>query len=54
MSAPTTHPVPRPVIEIQERRRSSAAGYHRGQRRARSSVRSAAIIASLIECGEDY
>lgn len=51
---PTARPVPRPVVEVQERRRSSAAGPHRGQRRGRGTVRTAAIIASLIECGEDW
>lgn len=53
MSAPATL---RPVIEVQERRRSSASGPHRlrGQRRGRGACRSAAILASLIECGEDW
>jgi hypothetical protein len=46
------HTTPRPVVEVQERRRSSAAGPHRGQRRGRSAVQAAAIEASLIECGE--
>lgn len=54
VSAPTMRPVPRPVVEVQERRRSNAAGPHRGQRRGRSACRNAAIMASLIECGEDY
>lgn len=53
-SALATRPVPRPVVEVQERRRSSAAGSHRGQRRGRSAVRSAAVLASIIECGEDW
>lgn len=50
---PTTRTAPRPVIEVQERRRSNAAGPHRGQRRGRSACRTAAILASLIECAED-
>lgn len=57
MSAPTMRPVPRPVVEVQERRRSNAAGPHpriKGFRRGRGACRSAAIMASLIECGEDY
>ena len=48
MSATCT--TPRPVIEVQERRRSSAAGYHRGQRRPRRAQRAAAIAASWAEC----
>lgn len=51
---PTARPVPYRVIKVQERRRSSAAGPHRGQRRGRGACRNAAIIASLIECGEDW
>jgi hypothetical protein len=51
---PTARTTPRPVIEVQERRRSSAAGPHKGQRRGRGAIRTAAIFASLIECGEDW
>lgn len=53
----TTRPAPRAVVEIQERRRSNAAGPHpriKGFRRGRGACRSAAITASLIECGEDW
>lgn len=45
-------PANRPTVEIQERRRSNAAGPHRGlrgQRRGRGAVQSAAIIANLME-----
>lgn len=53
---PTARPVPYRVIKVQERRRSSAAGPHRvkAQPRGRGACRNAAIIASLIECGEDW
>ena len=55
-SALAIRPVPRPVVEVQERRRSSAAGPPRlkGQRRGRGAVEAAAVQASFIECGEDW